>query len=139
MYDAQLIAEHVIAHEYKLGRLTNNLRLQKLLYFIQAQFLFYKGEPCFEEEIEAWDFGPVVPSVYKRYEKYGSCAIPAPGDTTSPTSIKPEDLGLIRNIVERLRSYSDQTLLSITMGQDPWIRAHSRIITKQSIVDFFEG
>jgi uncharacterized phage-associated protein len=137
MYDVQLVAEHVIAYEYSLDHLPNNLRLQKLLYFIQAQFLFRKGEPCFEEDLEAWMFGPVVPSVYNRYKKYGSNAIPAP-DMTNNAGIKPEDLAMIRGVVEQLRSHSDQNLLYMTRGQDPWIHAQNGIITKQSIVDFFK-
>ena len=41
-----------------------NLRLQKILYFIQAFSLISTGHPLFKEDILAWQYGPVVKEVY---------------------------------------------------------------------------
>jgi uncharacterized phage-associated protein len=42
----------------------DNLKLQKLLYYSQAVHLVLNGKlPLFNEAIEAWDYGPVVPRV----------------------------------------------------------------------------
>ena len=30
---------------------------------------------CFDDKIEAWDFGPVVPKAYINYNVFGSCDI----------------------------------------------------------------
>ena len=49
--------------------------MQKILYFIQAEFLVSENEPCFYEEIEAWNFGPVVPEVYHVYKIFGGSNI----------------------------------------------------------------
>ena len=54
----------------------SNLKLQKLLYFVQAYFLISIHELCFEEGIEAWDFGPVVSEAYHEYKRYGNMDIP---------------------------------------------------------------
>jgi len=59
-----------------MGHSVSNLKLQKILYFIQAEFLVVKGIPCFEEEIIAWGFGPVVLEVYHEYKVYGAAGIP---------------------------------------------------------------
>ncbi|GHU75690.1 hypothetical protein AGMMS49992_20150 [Clostridia bacterium] len=40
-----------------------NLRLQSLLFYAQGWSLVLRGEPLFDDPIEAWDHGPVVPSV----------------------------------------------------------------------------
>lgn len=48
-----------------------NLKLQKLLYYAQGFHLAVYGEPLFEEEIQAWAHGPVIPSVYNRLKRYG--------------------------------------------------------------------
>jgi uncharacterized phage-associated protein len=40
----------------------SNLQLQKILYYIQKTFL-ENGMVAFDDEIEAWKFGPVVPAV----------------------------------------------------------------------------
>ena len=68
MYDVLLMAKYIIKYCNKSNLPISNLKLQKLLYFIQAAFLVEKGHACFPDEIEAWDFGPVVPAVYYKYK-----------------------------------------------------------------------
>lgn len=51
----------------------SNLQLQKILYFIQKEYLKKKGKKAFDDPIEAWQFGPVVPNSY--YQFYGSGAM----------------------------------------------------------------
>lgn len=53
----------------------SNLQLQKILYYIQLYSLKETNAPAFNDEIEAWKFGPVVPNVYYRYCGFGSLPI----------------------------------------------------------------
>lgn len=53
----------------------NNMQLQSLLYIIQAEHLKQTGEKAFAEHIEAWKFGPSVPTAYYRFCYYGSMKI----------------------------------------------------------------
>ncbi|EHM37853.1 hypothetical protein HMPREF0080_02037 [Anaeroglobus geminatus F0357] len=48
--------------------LMTNLRVNKLLYFAQGECLKKLGHPLFTDDIEAWKYGPVVPSVYEQYK-----------------------------------------------------------------------
>lgn len=52
----------------------SNLQLQKILYYIQYEFLKCNQE-AFPEEFEAWQFGPVIPSVYSQYCAFGGRCI----------------------------------------------------------------
>ena len=72
------VCRHVINYSNEHDYGISNLKLQKVLYFIQAYFLTKKKDhtPCFDEKIEAWDFGPVVPEAYHEYKQYGSGDIP---------------------------------------------------------------
>ena len=65
-YVALAVAKYILS----LQPMTN-LRLQKTLYFIQVAFLLTRERGIFDDEIEAWQYGPVVPSVYNEY-KYSS-------------------------------------------------------------------
>ncbi|MBQ9860944.1 MAG: DUF4065 domain-containing protein [Clostridia bacterium] len=142
MYDAIKIARYVIRYEASRNRSVSNLRLQKLLYFIQAQFLFSIHTPCFSDRIEAWDFGPVVPNVYREYKMFGGARIPesiAEGDF----GIEDEDKYVINLILEECAQYSTTSLVSLTHDQKPWREAHQnpfdKTISNQSIRDFFGG
>ena len=75
-YKALDVAEYIIWYENTQGRLTNNLRLAKQMYFLQVTFLANKKKPCYNEKLLAWDFGPVVEEVYHEYFYYGCGVIP---------------------------------------------------------------
>ncbi|MCP4656277.1 MAG: SocA family protein, partial [bacterium] len=48
------------------GELTA-MKLQKLVYYAQAWSLVWDERPLFEERVEAWANGPVVPELYERH------------------------------------------------------------------------
>lgn len=53
----------------------SNLQLQKILYYIQKDFLVNINRTAFFEDIEAWKFGPVVPEVYYHFCGFGAMKI----------------------------------------------------------------
>lgn len=63
---AQDFAQAIVAR-LAHGRRLETVKLQKLLYFIQGWSLAVWGKPAFNQPIEAWRYGPVVPSVYERH------------------------------------------------------------------------
>lgn len=75
MYDALTIAMYVISKCFNEGSPVTNLRLQKLLYFIQLESYRKNGSSFFKDELYAWQFGPVIPSVYYEYNMYGGSPI----------------------------------------------------------------
>lgn len=75
MRKAESVANYVIAYGMKIGHPVSNLQLQKILYYIQVHFLKKKGIPFFKDEIEAWQFGPVIPTVYYQYATWGPAPI----------------------------------------------------------------
>ena len=72
IYNASDVTLYILEKEHSLGWYISNLKLQKILYFVQANFMVEKGEKCFHEPILAWSFDPVVPSVYRKYDEF-SC------------------------------------------------------------------
>ena len=57
-----------MSREYT-GKDIPNTSLNKLLYFAQGHMLARTGKPLFENAIDAWQFGPVVPVVESNYRK----------------------------------------------------------------------
>ncbi|EGS34892.1 Panacea domain-containing protein [Megasphaera sp. UPII 135-E] len=53
----------------------SNLQLQKILYYIQVWFLKNTNQVAFPDEIQAWQFGPVVPEVYYYFCGFGAMPI----------------------------------------------------------------
>ena len=64
-YNAIDIAKKIICKtDVEHGDTLSNLKLQKLLYYMQGFHLAFFDEPFFNESIEAWTYGPVVPVVF---------------------------------------------------------------------------
>ena len=95
MHSASLIAKYIIERCDHYNQTISNLKLQKILYFVQAEFLVEENRRCFFEEIEAWDYGPVVPNVYRKYKMYGAANIPYVGGKTEFTNLLAGKLPLV--------------------------------------------
>lgn len=75
MHDAVDIAKYIVNLCTLNGTPISDLQLQKILYYVQINFFRILGVPAFDNTIEAWPYGPVVPDVYKEFGKYGSSKI----------------------------------------------------------------
>ena len=106
-YSAMEIAKYVVNKCANDKRPISNLQLQKILYYIQKEYL-KSGDMAFGEAIEAWQFGPVVPNVY--YEFAGSGAMPI--DAKYDTFIKWNDRERIDRIVEEKRALNPWDLVA---------------------------
>ena len=139
-YKAKDIARYVIFYCDKYGHPISNLKLQKILYFIQAYFLFETNKPCFSDVIEAWDYCHIVPSVYKEYRIYGSSNIPCTDDGSEFRYIKDDDYDSLNRILAEVSKNTESQLAYITRHQSPWIDARKSVtkrITKKAIKDYF--
>lgn len=55
--------------------LIDQMKLQKLVYYAHAWWLARTGNPLFDDDIEAWPFGPVVRNVYGNFVGFGRSPI----------------------------------------------------------------
>lgn len=140
MYDVFLIAKYIIMRCNENNQPISNLKLQKILYFVQAEMLVARNKPCFLATIEAWIFGPVVPQIYRQYRIFGNASIPYVG-RDSFGEIRNEDRELLNGIIDECGQYSASTLVQITHQQSPWRDAYAKgnnsEITRESIYRFF--
>lgn len=139
-YSALDVAKYVINYEHSQGREVSNLRLQKLLYFIQALVLVETDGPCFLDEMQAWEYGPVVPNVYHIFKIFGSLDI---REKEEAPLIEEKIAGYIKEMIDFCKDFPTSQLVEITHKQDPWIQARKRglksVITTTSIRDYFKA
>lgn len=77
------VVQYILIEESKNNRTISNLRLQKYLYFCQFISLGVYGIELFDDEFEAWEYGPCIPKIYTRFKAYGSIGIIVLGDGNS--------------------------------------------------------
>ncbi len=66
---------HSVANWFLKREQMDQMKLHKLVYFAHGWNLGLFGEPLINEEIEAWKYGPVVPSLYHQFKSFGSAPI----------------------------------------------------------------
>jgi uncharacterized phage-associated protein len=119
--------------------LVSNLKLQKLLYYQQGFHLAYFGHSLFEEDIEAWQYGPVVPSIYNHFKTYANKGIEYYEDTITLTG--PHEESLFHEINRIYGAYSAIGLMEMTHREMPWRTTAvgvGNVISKNKLKTFFK-
>lgn len=104
------------------GDSISNMKLQKLCYYAQGFWLALHGEPLFDDPIEAWQHGPVIPDLWREYRQHGAFGIPRPADV-EPTEYDDEVRGVLEEIFEVYGQFSAWKLRNLTHDEAPWVEA----------------
>jgi uncharacterized phage-associated protein len=72
------VANHIITLANNENESVSPMKLLKLTYIAHGWSLGLRKKPLFIDEIQAWQYGPVIPSVYEAYKQYRNSSIPAP-------------------------------------------------------------
>ncbi len=102
----------------KQGIMTT-MKLQKLVYYCQAWAVTWDSEPIFNEEIQAWASGPVVPVLYQHHR--GMYQISDIDGNIS--NLKPNEIETINVVLDTYGDKSAQWLSDLTHIEDPWKNA----------------
>jgi uncharacterized phage-associated protein len=100
----------------------SNLKLQKLVYYAQGLHLAEYGTPLFDDEIYAWQYGPVIPKLYHEYKQYGAGHIPADSGFDS-LSIDEETRAFLDIIYDFFGQYSAIRLMQLAHSDRCYIDA----------------
>ena len=82
-------ANHRLAVAYENNLSVSSLQLQKVMYFaMREQSDNYELlSQMYDEPFYVWRYGPVVPSIYRKYKGYGSRAIIDSGEKDDTLNI----------------------------------------------------
>lgn len=72
LYDPKSIANYFISAAKAEGRVITPLQVIKLVYIAHGWHLGQTGQPLINEAPEAWQYGPVIPSLYHSLKEYGN-------------------------------------------------------------------
>lgn len=116
-----------------------NLKLQKILYYIQGYFYKRFGKEAFSEDIYNWQYGPVVPVVYYEYNSNGSLPLKSRMVSFADCTITEGEEKLIISIVDKCSGIPTSKLVSMTHSESPWRNSNpGSIISKNNIESYFK-
>ena len=111
MYKAIDLSKYIVTKCVNEECPISNLQLQKILYYIQREFLRLEDRIIFPEAIEAWQFGPVVPVSYYKFCAFGAMPI---GLTYDTEDVEEHDKAIIDSIIVEKRSLDPWALVDDT-------------------------
>jgi len=142
MVSALDVTKLIIYLANKYGDLVTNLKLQKLLYYVQAWYLVnFDKKPLFDEEIEAWDFGPVVGKVYHKFKefKHSPINLNVKEDVITKKFNK-KTIDFVEFIYGKYSSFSAYDLVNMTHNEKPCIEASKndlKIIDRDKMYEYY--
>ncbi len=138
------VAKYFLHKANEDGDLITNLKMQKLLYFAQAWYLVnFKDRILFDDEIEAWDWGPVIPSVYHYFKDYRHTAIDYNDKSGSILKkVKGEEKEYLDEFYTKYINFSAHDLVNMSHNEEPWKVAFKnpvKIIKVDSIRKYYSN
>jgi len=109
------------------GQPPDPMKVQKLVYFGHGWHLAFYKNPLIDEFIEAWPYGPVVPTIYHEFKKYGpnpitNLACDLVGDQLVPYKVtSPQVIPLLDRVWQVYKPLSALALSELThRAGSPW-------------------
>lgn len=150
--DSIFLSEYIAQ---KLGAMSH-LKLQKLLYYVEAYHLAYFEKSIIDDNFEAWVHGPVSRKIYNTLKDYSilydNVEYVKGDDKYTPVEIihemvSEDQLELVNNVLDSLGKYSSTELENFTHSELPWIEARkglssadksTRIISKETMKNYYK-
>ena len=111
------------AEEASNKAIISNLKLQKLMYFVEAYYMNkYNDNSLYNSEWSAWNYGPVNMSLYNYYRKYGSVEISLnENERNQINDLPPKNIDCIKKVYDVLGQFSAFDLVTLThLKGSPW-------------------
>lgn len=95
------------------------LKMMKLVYLCHGWSLAFRDDPLIQEEVEAWQYGPVIPDLYHEIKKHRS----SPIDSVSApiVELQSEQRAIIKSVFDAYKTLSGIQLSDLThQSGTPW-------------------
>ncbi|MDD4358754.1 MAG: DUF4065 domain-containing protein [Candidatus Pacebacteria bacterium] len=119
-----------------------HLKLQKILYFAQCAYLSLYNKPLFDDEIKAWQYGPVISSIYDKYKVQENKILQK--DKNFNENTLDEDIkDFLDDIWNYFSKFSTTELVNITHMHAPWKNAYTgdkdSVIENEVLRQYYKG
>ena len=134
-----LVSHHILALRWQID--TTPMQLIKLVYICHGGYLWAFNKPLLDEPVEAWRYGPVVPTVYHAFKNFRDRPIRL--KATRQTDLSSSEQHAISVFAKAHREYSGIQLSSMTHAPGtPWDRTvkdvgEGAVIPNELIRDYY--
>lgn len=135
------VGNAVLARARGAGRSLTNMQVQQLVYLSHGYMLALEGAPLYLDQTRAYQWGPVIPTLYNALRKYGAGIVAE--DTNTSDTVPDEAQDVISAVWNNYGNLSGKHLSTLARRTGtPWARAWSRqhfsTIPDEWIADYYD-
>ncbi|MDI9409247.1 MAG: DUF4065 domain-containing protein [Candidatus Pacebacteria bacterium] len=117
-----VVVNHILAAKGEMS----GARLQKLVFYCQAYSLGWDGVPLFDNRVEAWIHGPIIPDLYAAHEDH--YLLPPDFFKAYPAGkLSDDEIETIDAVLDGIGDKDGQWLSDLSHSEDPWRDARKGI------------
>jgi uncharacterized phage-associated protein len=141
------IADFFLKYAAEFGEPLTQLKLQKLAYYAQAWHLALCKKPLFKEDFQAWVYGPALPTLYRKYKRFGYNPIKVPKNLSFP-KLNSETRSFLEEVYRKYGKLEASQLVRLIHSEEPWKNARKcleadesckSIISKKSMQKYYSS
>ena len=119
---AKFVANEFLSLANAEARQLTNMQLQKLVFLAHGYALGLTGLSMYHNNTHAWQWGPVIPRLYKALQKFGSGRVTGPIAVDDPSeSLDETQTVVLKGVLEVYKKFSGAQLSDITHRPgSPW-------------------
>jgi uncharacterized phage-associated protein len=137
VYDVLTVADAILKIAKAQGKSLTPMQLVKITYIAHGWSLGLRNKTLFQNRIEAWQYGPVIPDLYRATKSYGRSPIPmeAVGDPAD-IRVASEDRAFLEEVFSRYGHLSGVSLSYLThKAGTPWTQVYDPDVRNIEIPD----
>lgn len=116
------------------GRTLTNMELQKHVYIAFGYYAGFMNERLFSDDIQAWNYGPVIPNLYHELKHYGVGPVTEHLPGTVPIPTQSAERNIIESVWDSYRNFSAIQLSMLTHKDGtPWSRMMEKAKGKKNV------
>jgi len=123
---ASAVARHLIENSGNHSGELTPLKLMKLVYLSHAWHLALRDQDLIQEEVQAWQYGPVIPELYRLIRAYRAEPVPASA-LPHGSQLSSDQKAVVDAVWDTYRPFSGVQLSALThkLGT-PWDKAYKK-------------
>src|SRR5699024_341384 len=91
MHDSKVVANRFLKLAQEAGDTLTPMQLLKLVYIAHGWMLGLNGRPLIRDDVQAWQYGPVIPRLYNAVRSFRHHPVEGPIGAPNETLTAAED------------------------------------------------
>ena len=135
------VSKYIINYLNEKSYPVNHLKLQKLLYYVEAWYTVFTGSNLFEEQIEAWQHGPVIRKVWDYFKNQSILYDNLKISKGFELKASKEQIEIINDVLDEYGDKTGYYLETLTHSEEPWkiARRKNKYIDKNTMKQFYSS